>query len=279
MTVGSLFIVATPIGNLEDITFGAVNVLKQVDLIAAEDTRHSQKLLQHYGISTPMYPLHDHNEKQKSAVLIEKLQSGQSIALISDAGTPLISDPGYHLVSQCREAGVPVTPIPGASAVITAMSAAGLATDTFCFRGFLPVKAVAKEQTISALQDITTTSIFYEAPRRVEDTLMAFQRMLPERHLVLAKELTKQYENFVSGTADVLLSWLAQDPAHSKGEFVLLVSGASKAAAEIPAEAVALLETLSEQLPLKKAAAIVAKHYNLNKNALYQMGLDGKSAT
>ncbi|MCY7294797.1 16S rRNA (cytidine(1402)-2'-O)-methyltransferase [Alteromonas sp. a30] len=277
--MGNLYIVATPIGNLEDITFRAVNILKQVDLIAAEDTRHSQKLLQHYAINTPMFALHDHNEKLKSAVLIEKLRSGQDIALISDAGTPLISDPGYHLVSQCREAGVHVVPIPGASAVITAMSAAGLATDAFCFKGFLPVKAVAKAQVITALKDTVATSIFYEAPRRIEDTLKVFQQILPERDLVLAKELTKHYENFVSGTAEHILAWLAQDPAHTKGEFVLMVSGAPKNQETIPSEAIALLHELANLLPLKQAAAVVAKHYDLKKNALYQIGLDQKSST
>lgn len=276
MTTGNLYIVATPIGNLEDITYRAVNILQQVDLIAAEDTRHSQKLLQHFSIQTPMFALHDHNEKQKSAVLIDKLQSGMSIALISDAGTPLISDPGYHLVNTCREAGVKVVPIPGASALVAAICAAGLPTDAFCFKGFLPVKAVAKEQAITALTDTTSTTVFYEAPRRVEDTLTVFAAVLPERTLVLAKELTKQYETFVSGTAEDILAWLHQDPAHTKGEFVLMVSGANKSQDDIPAEAITLLHELSESLPLKKAAAIVAKHYDLKKNTLYQIGLDSK---
>lgn len=276
MTTGNLYIVATPIGNLEDITYRAVNILQQVDLIAAEDTRHSQRLLQHFSIQTPMFALHDHNEKQKSAVLIEKLQSGMSIALISDAGTPLISDPGYHLVNTCREAGVKVVPIPGASALVAAICAAGLPTDAFCFKGFLPVKAVAKEQAITALTDTTSTTVFYEAPRRVEDTLTVFAAVLPERTLVLAKELTKQYETFVSGTAEDILAWLHQDPAHTKGEFVLMVSGANKSQDDIPTEAITLLHELSESLPLKKAAAIVAKHYDLKKNTLYQIGLDSK---
>lgn len=276
MTTGNLYIVATPIGNLEDITYRAVSILQQVDLVAAEDTRHSQKLLQHYSVNTPMFALHDHNEKHKSAVLIDKLQSGKSIALISDAGTPLISDPGYHLVSTCREAGVKVVPIPGPSAVITAISAAGLATDEFCFKGFLPVKAVAKEQAISALIETSSTSIFYEAPRRVEDTLKVFESVLPQRTMVLAKELTKQYETFVSGTASTILEWLREDPARTKGEFVLMVAGAPKSQEDIPSEAINLLHALSEELPLKKAAALVAKHYDLKKNALYQIGLDSK---
>lgn len=274
MVTGNLYIVATPIGNLEDITHRAVKVLQEVDLIAAEDTRHSQKLLQHYAIETPMYALHDHNEKHKSAQLIEKLRSGVSIALISDAGTPLISDPGYHLVNSCREAGVRVIPIPGPSALTTAISACGLPTDKFCFKGFLPVKAQAKQQALEALHDESATSIFYEAPRRVRDTLMLFAEILPERKIVLAKELTKQFEYFAYGTALEVIEWLDEDPAHTKGEFVLMVEGVKKDPQDIPAEAIQLLQVLVQELPLKKAAAIVARHYDLKKNQLYQIGLD-----
>lgn len=274
MVIGNLYIVATPIGNLEDITHRAVKVLQEVDLIAAEDTRHSQKLLQHYTIETPMYALHDHNEKHKSAQLIGKLRSGVSIALISDAGTPLISDPGYHLVNSCREAGVRVIPIPGPSALTTAISACGLPTDKFCFKGFLPVKAQAKQQALEALHDESATSIFYEAPRRVRDTLVLFAEILPERKIVLAKELTKQFEYFAYGTALEVIEWLDEDPAHTKGEFVLMVEGVKKDPQDIPAEALQLLQVLVQELPLKKAAAIVARHYDLKKNQLYQIGLD-----
>lgn len=276
MEFGKLFIVATPIGNLEDITFRAVSTLKSVDVVAAEDTRHSQKLLQHYDISTPMMSLHDHNEKQRASYLVEKLKAGTSIALISDAGTPLISDPGYHLVNLCRQESIEVIPIPGASAVITAMCASGLATDQFSFRGFLPVKQVAKKQALEALMDEPATCIFYESPRRVEDTLQVILALFPERQIVIAKELTKQYEQFVSGTAQDGLDWLAADPAHSKGEFVLLIAGADLSEQEIPSDAIALLKLLAEEVPLKKAAAIVAKHYGLKKNALYQIGLEMK---
>ena len=168
---GTLFIVATPIGNLEDITLRALRILAEVDLIAAEDTRHSQRLLQHYDISTRLTSLHDHNESQRAKQLIEKLKLGENIALISDAGTPLISDPGYGLVSQCRDAGVNVVPLPGPCAAITALCAAGLATDRFKFEGFLPVKAVAKQQALQRLLIETSTSVFYESPRRVADTV------------------------------------------------------------------------------------------------------------
>ena len=168
---GTLFIVATPIGNLEDITLRALRILAEVDLIAAEDTRHSLRLLQHYDISTRLTSLHDHNESHRAKQLIEKLKLGENIALISDAGTPLISDPGYGLVSQCRDAGVNVVPLPGPCAAITALCAAGLATDRFKFEGFLPVKAVAKQQALQRLLIETSTSVFYESPRRVADTV------------------------------------------------------------------------------------------------------------
>lgn len=273
MSAGILYIVATPIGNLQDITYRAVATLEKVDLIAAEDTRHSQKLLQHYAVKTPMFALHDHNERQKSQLLITKLLQGNNIALISDAGTPLISDPGYHMVVACRKADIEVVPIPGASALTAAISAAGLATDTFTFKGFLPVKAVAKQQAIAQLVEEYATTIFYEAPRRVEDTLQLLVERYPERQMVLAKELTKQFENFVSGTPSDVLQWLKADQGHSKGEFVLLISGAQKQADQIPSEAKQLLTLLLADLPLKKAAASVAKHYNLKKNQLYQYGL------
>lgn len=273
MSAGILYIVATPIGNLEDITYRAVTTLQNVDLIAAEDTRHSQKLLQHYSVSTAMFALHDHNERQKSQLLIDKLKQGNNIALISDAGTPLISDPGYHMVVACRNAGVRVVPIPGASALTAAISAAGLATDTFVFKGFLPVKAVAKQQALAQLAEEFATAIYYEAPRRVEDTLQLLSELYPERYMVLAKELTKQFEKFVSGTPSEILQWLKAEPAHSKGEFVLLVAGAQDKTDALPAEAKKLLAILQEDLPLKKAAASVARHYNLKKNQLYQYGL------
>ena len=186
---GSLFIVPTPIGNLEDITLRAIRTLKEVDLIAAEDTRHSQKLLQHFDISTRLISLHDHNESQRATQLIEKMQQGMNIALISDAGTPLISDPGYGLVNQCRANNLEVIPLPGACAAITALSGAGLATDRFRFEGFLPAKQQAKAQALESIERETATSVFYESPRRITDTLQAIVDVLGcERRVVLAKE-------------------------------------------------------------------------------------------
>lgn len=271
---GKLFIVPTPIGNLEDITLRAIRVLGEVDLIAAEDTRHSQKLLQHIDISTRLISLHDHNETQRAKQLIEKLHQGLNIALISDAGTPLISDPGYGLVNQCRANNVDVIPLPGPCAAITALSGAGLATDRFRFDGFLPAKQQAKIQALESIERETATCVFYESPRRIADTMQAVVDVLGgERKVVVAKELSKTFETFYSGTADEALEWLHADSNHQRGEFVLMVAGHKTDANEIPEEALKLLKLLMGELPPKKAAGIVAQQYGLKKNTLYQMGL------
>ncbi|MEP1384759.1 MAG: 16S rRNA (cytidine(1402)-2'-O)-methyltransferase [Paraglaciecola sp.] len=272
---GTLFIVATPIGNLEDITHRALRILGEVDLVAAEDTRHSQKLLQHYSIATRLISLHDHNEAQRSKQLIEKLTQGENIALISDAGTPLISDPGYGFVNQCRMAGIKVVPLPGPCAAITALCAAGLATDKFKFEGFLPVKAMAKQQALQKLLVETMTTVFYESPRRVVDTVkQVITELGSEREMVLAKELTKTFETFHSGTAQACLNWLEADTNHQRGEFVLMVAGEKPNQTEVPAEAINLLKLLMNELPLKKASAITAEQFGLKKNQLYQLGLE-----
>lgn len=274
---GTLFIVATPIGNLEDITLRALRILAEVDLIAAEDTRHSLRLLQHYDISTRLTSLHDHNESHRAKQLIEKLKLGENIALISDAGTPLISDPGYGLVSQCRDAGVNVVPLPGPCAAITALCAAGLATDRFKFEGFLPVKAVAKQQALQRLLIETSTSVFYESPRRVADTVRQIVAELGEdRQMVVAKELTKTFETFFSGSAQACLSWLEADANHQRGEFVLMIAGEIQGQTDVSTDALNLLKLLMKELPLKKAAAVTAEQYNLKKNHLYQLGLELK---
>lgn len=272
---GTLFIVPTPIGNLADITHRALTVLAEVNLIAAEDTRHSQKLMQHYAIGTRLISLHDHNESQRAKQLIEKLKLGENIALISDAGTPLISDPGYGLVSQCREAGVNVIPLPGACAAITALSGAGLATDRFRFEGFLPVKALARQQALEKLKAETCTSVFYESPRRVLDTVKLIVEVLGEqRQMVLAKELTKTFETFYSGSAGSCVSWLEEDANHQRGEFVLMIAGKKTDQTQVSPQALKLLTSLMKELPLKKAAAITAEQYSLKKNHLYQIGLE-----
>jgi len=273
--IGKLYIVPTPIGNLADISHRALSILAEVDLIAAEDTRHSLKLLQHYDIQTRLISLHDHNESQRAVELISKIQQGLNIALISDAGTPLISDPGYGLVNQCRAAQIIVIPLPGPCAATTALCAAGLPTDRFRFEGFLPVKMQAKHHVLNSLLLESATSVFYESPRRIAQTVQDIVEVLgDERELVLAKELTKTFETFYSGSAADCHAWLLADANHQRGEFVLMVSGVKASQSEVSSEAMALLTLLMKELPLKKAAAIVAEHYSLKKNILYQMGLD-----
>ena len=273
---GILYIVATPIGNLQDITQRALETFAQVDLIAAEDTRHSGLLLSHYGIKKPFFALHDHNEQEKAHILVEKLKQGSNIALISDAGTPLISDPGFHLVRQCREAGIRVVPLPGACAAITALCASGIASDRFCFEGFLPVKSKARKDKLENIAEEDRTLIFYESTHRILDTLEDMQAVLgEERYIVLAREMTKTWETITGNTIKNLREWLLEDPNRTKGEMVLIVEGKPKSDNndEISPQAVKALELIAEELPLKKAAAIVAELYGYKKNALYQFGL------
>ncbi|HHF6563680.1 TPA: 16S rRNA (cytidine(1402)-2'-O)-methyltransferase [Haemophilus influenzae] len=273
---GILYIVATPIGNLQDITQRALETFAQVDLIAAEDTRHSGLLLSHYGIKKPFFTLHDHNEQEKAHILVEKLKQGSNIALISDAGTPLISDPGFHLVRQCREAGIRVVPLPGACAAITALCASGIASDRFCFEGFLPAKSKARKDKLENIAEEDRTLIFYESTHRILDTLEDMQAVLgEERYIVLAREMTKTWETITGNTIKNLREWLLEDPNRTKGEMVLIVEGKPKSDNndEISPQAVKALELIAEELPLKKAAAIVAELYGYKKNALYQFGL------
>lgn len=270
----TLYIVATPIGNLDDITLRAINTLKQVDLIAAEDTRHSGLLLQHLGIKAKLFALHDHNEQEKSQLLIEKLKSGLSIALISDAGTPLINDPGYHLVKACRENNINVVPIPGACAAIAALSVAGLPSDRFSYEGFLPAKTKARQDYLTTLIDEPRTMIFYESTHRLLDTLHDMQTIWgSDRQIVLAKELTKTWETIVHFSIKDLIEWLEEDSNRQKGEFVLIAEGVGKTDDVIDAKAINTLKLLLNELPLKKAAAITAEIYGVKKNQLYQLGL------
>ncbi len=270
----TLYIVATPIGNLDDITLRAINTLKQVDLIAAEDTRHSGLLLQHLGIKAKLIALHDHNEQEKSQLLIEKLKSGLSIALISDAGTPLINDPGYHLVKACRENNINVVPVPGACAAIAALCVAGLPSDRFSYEGFLPAKTKARQDYLTKLLDESRTMIFYESTHRLLDTLHDMQTIWGgDKQIVLAKELTKTWETIVNFSLIELIDWLQEDSNRQKGEFVLIVEGNNKTNDVIDSKAINTLKLLLKELPLKKAAAISAEIYGLKKNQLYQLGL------
>ncbi|MDO6706436.1 16S rRNA (cytidine(1402)-2'-O)-methyltransferase [Photobacterium sp. 1_MG-2023] len=273
--VATLYIVPTPIGNLADITQRALDVLANVDLIAAEDTRHTSRLLSHFAIPTRTFALHDHNEQQKADVLIEKLQQGSSIALVSDAGTPLISDPGYHLVTRCRQAGVKVVPLPGACAVITALSASGLPSDRFSFEGFLPAKSKGRQDTFRNLMEDPRTLIFYESPHRILDSLADMLAVLgPDRDVVLARELTKTFETIHGASLGDLLPWLNEDSNRIRGEMVLLVAGYRADKEDMPAEALRTLKILVAELPLKKAAAMTAEIHGVKKNALYKWGLE-----
>ncbi len=272
----ALYIVPTPIGNLNDISQRALDTLQQVDLIACEDTRHTAKLLSHYQISTPTWALHDHNEQYKSEQLVTRLLSGQSVALVSDAGTPLISDPGYHLVNSCRDAGVQVIALPGPCAAVTALSAAGLPTDRFAFEGFLPAKEKARLDKIESLKDEPRTLVFYESPRRLLDSVAALVAVLgDERRLVVARELTKTFETIHSLPAGEMLLWLKEDSNRSRGEIVLMVAGyRPDSDDELSAEVLRTLTLLRSELPLKKAAALTAEIHGVKKNALYKYGLE-----
>ncbi|EKE00683.1 MAG: hypothetical protein ACD_21C00293G0012 [uncultured bacterium] len=268
---GKLFLVATPIGNLKDITLRALETLKQVDLIAAEDTRHSGRLLQHYGIQTPLTSLHDYNETKCSQFIVKQLQQSKSIALISDAGTPLISDPGYHLVKAVTEKGFQVIPIPGACAAIAALGAAGLPTDKFVFEGFLPAKSNQQLQHLNDLAAEKRTLIFYESPHRLLQTISNMLAVFgPERYVVIAKELTKTFETIYGSPLVDVKNWLLDDPQRQKGEFVILVKGAEKAVIINP-EILRILKLLAETLPSKQAATLTAQITGANKNQLYKM--------
>ncbi|MDX3772562.1 16S rRNA (cytidine(1402)-2'-O)-methyltransferase [Chromatiaceae bacterium AAb-1] len=271
---GSLYVVATPIGNLDDISQRAIQTLSQVALIAAEDTRHTGKLLQYLGIQARTLALHDHNEKQRAASIIQKCLAGEDVALVSDAGTPLISDPGYSLVRQCREAGVRVIPVPGPCALITALCAAGLPTDKFQFIGFLAPKSQQRQNQLADVPAGVGTIICYETARRIKGSLTDISVVLgSDRELVLAKELTKTFEHFVHGTAAEITAWLDEDPLRCQGEMVLMIAPAAKTEAEISETAQKTLRLLLNELPVKKAAALTADIHNEKKNALYKLAL------
>ncbi|MEO2268730.1 16S rRNA (cytidine(1402)-2'-O)-methyltransferase [Pseudoalteromonas sp. YIC-656] len=272
---GTLFVVATPIGNLDDISQRAIKTLSEVDLIAAEDTRHTAKLLSHLGISKRTFALHDHNEKQKAQQVVDWLNEGLNVALVSDAGTPLISDPGYALVNLCRATGASVTPIPGACAAIAAVSCSGLPTDKFQFVGFLPAKSKARQDFYLSAYETGMTSIMYESTHRIMASLNDLKEALgAEQQVVLAKELTKSFETFFNGTVTELIAFLEQDTARQKGEIVLMLPGKPDQSSEINPEALRLIELLKADMPLKKACGVAAEYFGLKKNALYKSMLE-----
>ena len=276
MATETLYIVATPIGNLNDITLRAIEVLKQVDVIAAEDTRHSKKLLDHYGVDTRLMSVHDHNEEAKIESIKGLLSDGQSVALISDAGTPLISDPGFRLVRQLRADGFQVVAIPGPCAAIAALSVAGLPTDRFLFEGFLPAKQQARRAQLELLANESATLVFYESPKRIEACLQDVVAVLgADRWVSVAKEITKAFETVKTAPASEVLAWLQEADAHRRGEFVLLLAGRpAEAAAVIDANVMRAVELARDQMPLKKACALVSEITGVAKNALYSAALE-----
>lgn len=275
---GTLYVVATPIGNLEDMTPRAVRVLSQADVIAAEDTRHSGKLLRHFGIGTKTEAIHEHNERSQVPRLVEFLKSGKSIAFITDAGTPLVSDPGFHLVRAARQAGVRVVPVPGACAAIAALSAAGLPSDRFVFEGFPPAKSAARRAVFEKLREEGRTLIFYESPHRILESLKDMGEVFGgAREAVLARELTKQFETLHAGTLAELLEWVGHDANQQLGEFVVLIQGVPRVEREaMNEEAERVLRILIEELPVSQAAALAAKITGLKKNKLYEYALSLK---
>jgi len=275
---GIIYIVATPIGNLQDLSPRAVEVLREVDLIWAEDTRHTRKLLNHFNIDTPAKALHDHNEKQISGHVCDRVLGGETCALVSDAGTPLISDPGFVLVREAHARGIRVCPIPGPSAVIAALSASGLPSDRFVFEGFLPAKSVGRKEKLKALRSEPGTMIFYESPRRLQETVDDMCAILGgERRVVIARELTKLYETIRQMSLNELVQFLIDDENQSRGELVLLVEGNHEPAGEeVMLDINVLLQELVEQLPVKQAAALAAKLTGKKKNALYEQLLQLK---
>jgi 16S rRNA (cytidine1402-2'-O)-methyltransferase len=267
---GKLFIVATPIGNLEDLTPRARQTLAEVDLIAAEDTRHTGRLLSHIGVKTRLLALHDHNEEQVVSKLVAVLQSGESIALVSDAGTPLLSDPGYRLVQAAHAGGIAVSPIPGPSAVTAALSVAGLPTDRFCFEGFLPAKKAARRNALETLSRETRTLVFYESVHRIADVLTDLcEAFGGERAAFVGRELTKMYEQCVQDTLGSLRDKIADGSIVGKGEFVIVVAG-SDAPAESSLEIDRLLQALAAELSAKDAARVAAEATGLKRNDLYK---------
>lgn len=272
---GILYIVGTPIGNLEDMTFRAVRMLQTVDVIAAEDTRHTGKLLHHFQIKTPQISCHQHNIQSRIPSLIERLQQGQTIALVTDAGMPCVSDPGYELVKACVAAGIQVVPIPGATAAITALAASGLPSDRFCFEGFLPTKGKARRDRLQLLQQEPRTMIFYEAPHRLRQTLADFVAVMgTTRGIVVSRELTKLHETFWQGTLQEAMAYFtATEP---RGEFTLVLAGAVVLPDAIPTEQdviAELRELLGKGVPRSQASKEVAKAFNLPRRDVYQLAL------
>ena len=268
----ALYVVPTPIGNIGDMTLRSIEVLQTADIIAAEDTRHSRMLLNHYEITTPVISFHEHSAESAAMTLAERIVHGERIALISDAGTPLVSDPGYQLVRAVQSVDMPVVPLPGACAAITALSAAGLPTHSFQFVGFLPTKQRARRTRLEALKSSESTIILYEAPHRILDLLDDIEDMLgARREVCIARELTKKFETIRRNTVATIREWVRGDSNQQRGEFVVMIAPNKHRGEGVSDEAVKLLFALSDELPPRKATQIVADHYGLKSRDLYQM--------
>jgi len=274
---GRLYVVATPIGNLDDLSVRAQKTLAEVDCIAVEDTRHSAQMLSRFGIQKPLISVHEHNERDRSAGLVDRLRGGEAIALISDAGTPLISDPGFILVRAAREAGITVSPIPGPSAAIAALSVAGLPSDRFFFEGFLPHKTGARQKRLHELAGETATLIFYESPHRIEGALADMAAIFGEgRQATLARELTKIHETIIDGSLELLARIVTDDPNQRRGEIVLVVAGHSPDVLGMTPEAERVLKLLLQELPVKKAARLASEVTGVSRNLLYDLALHSR---
>lgn len=278
--MGTLYVVATPIGNLGDITLRALETLKQVDAIAAEDTRHSVGLLRHFGIGKPLIAVHEHNEQQSAEQLLKRLQAGESIALVTDAGTPAVSDPGAVVVRAVREAGITVVPVPGASAVITALSAAGITQGGFWFEGFLPASSGQRRKRLEQLKRLPGTLVLYEAPHRIVECVEDMQAVLgTERQVTIARELTKTFETIHTCLLTAAVEWLKADSNQQRGEFVLLVHPPlAQKQSGLHEEVLRILQRLLQELPLKQAVALAVDITGQKKNELYEAALAIKSA-
>lgn len=278
MTGGILYIIATPIGNLADMTERAITTLQEVDIIYAEDTRHSKKLLHHFSITTPIKPMHEHNERQQIEQILRAIQQGQNIAIISDAGTPLISDPGYPIVASAQSAGMRVSPVPGACAAIAALSASGLSSHKFTFEGFLPAKKESRIKALEKYNEVDHVVIFYESPHRIIDTLKDMMQIFGEdRKLCFARELTKQFETIHLATIKAIVNLVESDINQQKGEIVLILDKTENINTSV-SEATTLLKILLQELSASQACKIAAKLTGMKKKMLYDiaMNLQGK---
>ncbi len=274
---GVFHVIATPIGNLSDITQRAKEAFAEVDLLYAEDTRHTARLCSHLGVKPKLRSLHDHNEEGRITEVTDNLRAGLSVGLVSDAGTPLISDPGYRIVAACHAAGLPVSPVPGVSALTAALSVCGLPTDSFLFEGFLASRVGARQKALTELKFVSATLVFYESKHRIVESLADMQAIFGDRKICVARELTKTFETILHGTLSEVRLQIEQNPDAQKGEFVVVVTGAQVSVSEITAEAQSLLLELAADLPPRRAAQVVARHCGVPKKDLYNWLLEQKS--